>query len=407
MREPLRGHVEDVEAAVLGADVDEPVPVAGQLHHLGDAQRVGAPRIGQVASRSLAVEIDADEARTVAGHPQRAGRLLEERGEERVVGLAPARRRPLANGEAAERVRGPVELEQAAPLRGHPERAARVLQHRHHPRLAAGGPDREGRERLRGRVEEVDALGVPDPQASLAILVDRLHVGRAQGARPPVRQVAREPPGAPVQHPDARPPARGGADPEAPLAVLEQAGRLPERKAAGVVRVVAVDDEARAVVANETARRREPHEAVAVLDDGPHVAVRQAVLDREVAEGAGCDRGPRRGGRGAAGQQQRAERVPGQSHRRSGPGRGADGGAVAWVVSRLHEHRDCDTGRGRGHAPARRCGRRAAVLCRHRTPVTHRGPAAAGCEGTRVLRMIGTHASRDERRLTRCGRCRA
>ena len=293
MREPFRGDVEDVEAAVLGADVDEPAPVAGQLHDLGDAQRVGAPWIGQVASRSLAGEIDADEARTVAGRPQRPGRLLEEGGEERVVGLAPARRGSLANGEAAERVRGPVELDEAAPLRGHPEGAARVLQHRHHPRLVSGGPDREGRERLRDRVEEVDAPGVPHPQASLAILVDRLHVGRAQRPWPPVRQVAGEPPRAPVQHPDTRPLARDGADPQPSLAVLEQAGGRAGRQAVGVVRVVAVDDEVCAVVADEAARRREPHEAVAVLDDGPHVAVRQPVLDRDVAERAVRDGGRR------------------------------------------------------------------------------------------------------------------
>jgi len=306
VREAFRRDVKDVQAPVFRAHVDQLVAVAGELKDLGDAQRVGAPGIGQVAFRPLAGEIDADEARTVPRRPEGPGWLFEQGGEERVVGVALARGGRVAHREAAEHTRVLLELEQAALLRGHPERPTRVLQHRHHARLALREPDREGGKCLRSRVEAVETLRVPHPHVSLVVLVERLHVGRAQRPRPSVRQVARESSRAPVQYPDARRLARDGSNPQPPLGILQQAARRAERQAGGVVRVVAEHDEVRPVVPHEAARRREPHEAVAVLDDGPHEAVGQAVLDRDVAEGPAFERERER--RRRCGEQQRDKR---------------------------------------------------------------------------------------------------
>ena len=59
-------------------------------------------------------------------------------------------------------------------------------------------------------------------------------------------------------------------------------GALAE--AGGIVGVMAVDGETIAVVAVQPVIGPEPHEAVAILEDGPYRALGEALLDGEVLE---------------------------------------------------------------------------------------------------------------------------
>src|SRR4030095_14316274 len=75
-----------------------------------------------------------------------------------------------------------------------------------------------------------------------------------------------------------------GGNPQIPFVVLHQILEEVGAQAARVVRVVLVDDEGVTVIAIEAIACGKPHKAPAILQNGSHVALRQAIVGGEVRE---------------------------------------------------------------------------------------------------------------------------
>ena len=79
-------------------------------------------------------------------------------------------------------------------------------------------------------------------------------------------------------------PARERADPDTSVAIFEEGGDVAARERRGVEGVVAEDDERVPVVAVEPVLRPDPHEPLAVLEEGVDGVLREPIFDRQVAE---------------------------------------------------------------------------------------------------------------------------
>jgi hypothetical protein len=239
------GHgIEPAEAASVRGDPDPPAGVPGQAPDvvMDEAARLRGivpivdepPPVRRLAAPPRPQEIDAGVARADPQPPV----AIREKGRDRIAAQAAG-----IVGRVcvpAELARRGITLEEALAFGADPEDAGAILDDARHA-LVNGG---NGRERL--------GLAIHDHE-------------------PVVR-----------------------AHPEPPRAVFVESGHHAVGKAAGIARVVPVDDEGVAVVAVEALLRAEPEETNTILEDGLDRRLRQSLLDGDAGEARGLGTDGRR-----------------------------------------------------------------------------------------------------------------
>lgn len=302
--ETAAGGIAPLQAIELGAD---PQRTAGVVVQGLDAQVADAlarlhlapPRLARTEPPLLQPALGAD--------PQRLARPHRQRQDARAAWILRAGRHPYetvrARGEARQAA-GRADPEAALGVEGQgvDDAVARL------PRLAVGVAQRG--KGAGARIEAFQAVAGTEPEDALAVGRDRVHAavgllsgaGREQG-------VADELAAGGVE---ARQAALG-AEPEAALGVLEGGVDETVRQGGRIVRIVAVDSQAVAVIAVQAGLGAEPHEALAVLQDGEHRFLGHAILDRQALEAQAARRGGVGGARRAQRRgEQRVEQYAGQ-----------------------------------------------------------------------------------------------
>ena len=314
--EAAAGRFAPLQAVEVGAGPERAPGVDVQRQHARLAHSFsradGAPLRPALAEAPLLESgLGADPERVARPHGQRrhagaARVLVQRRGIDHVVG---------ARRQARHAVQG-----------ADPERALRIERERVHDLVARRARARarlaDGGEAARARVEALQAVAGAEPEHAVAVGDDGVDAAVGALARTRFEQrVAHELAAGLIE---ARQSSLG-AEPEPPFRVFERGVDVAVRQRGGVARVVAVGGEAVAVVAVEAGLGTEPHEALAVLEDGQHRFLRQAVFDRQPLEAQVA----RRAGAGSASapQQQAGDREHGGApggepqHNRPNPNR--------------------------------------------------------------------------------------